>query len=98
MSSPLLILATALLVVGLTGALVRRSLLVSLLCTELALLGGVTAFFAFALPAEDPGGIARAAVLLFLCAAHALLGAAVAIAVYRRRGTLNLDELRELRG
>lgn len=98
MSSPLLLVGTALFVLGLGGALVRRSLLVALLSLELAATGAVVVFVGFALPEGDASGLARAAVLLFVAVAHAVLGAAVAIAIFRRRGTLNLDELRELQG
>ncbi len=98
MTSALLLTGTALFIVGLGGALVRRSLLVALLSLELAGLGAVVVMVGFALPEQDEAGLARASVLLFVAVAHAVLGAAVAIAIFRRRGTLNLDELRELQG
>lgn len=98
MGAALFLTGTALFVLGLGGALVRRSLLVSLLALELAAMGAVVVLVGFALPAGDPGALARAVVLLFVAVAHAVLGAAVAIAIFRRRGTLNLDELRELEG
>lgn len=98
MSVALFLTGTSLFVLGLGGALVRRSLLVTLLALELAAMGAVVVLVGFALPAGDPEGLARAVVLLFVAVAHAVLGAAVAIAIFRRRGTLNLDELRELEG
>lgn len=98
MTTALLLVGTAMFVLGLGGALVRRSLLVALLSLELAASGSVVVLVGFALPEEDASGLARAAVLLFVAVAHAVLGAAVAIAIFRRRGTLNLDELRELQG
>lgn len=98
MGAALFLTGTALFVLGLGGALVRRSLLVTLLAFELAAMGAVVVLVGFALPAGDPDALARAVVLLFVAVAHAVLGAAVAIAIFRRRGTLNLDELRELEG
>lgn len=96
--SPLLPLAIALFLVGLFGALLRRSFLVALLSIQLAILGVALAFAAFALPRDDPGGYAAALCVLFLGVLHALWGAAATIAIYRRRGTIHLDELRELQG
>lgn len=98
MGAVLLLTGTALFVLGLGGALVRRSLLVTLIALELAALGAVVVLVGFALRGGDEGGLARAVVLLFVGVAHAVLGASVAIAIFRRRGTLNLDELRELEG
>jgi NADH-quinone oxidoreductase subunit K len=98
MSEPLLIVAVALFFLGLAGALVRRSLLVTVLSLQVASLGAVLAFVAFGIANADSGGLARGVVVLFVGVVHAILGAAVTIAVFRRRGTVNLDELRELRG
>jgi NADH-quinone oxidoreductase subunit K len=98
MITGLLIIAVGLLFLGLSGALVRRSLLVALLSLQLSALAGVVAFVAFGMLRGDPDGLARAVVLLFLAAVQAVLGATVAIVVFRRRATVNLDELRELRG
>jgi NADH-quinone oxidoreductase subunit K len=98
MPGPLLSLAVLLFIVGLVGALLRRSLLVALLSLQLAMAGAVLAFVAFAVPADDAGGAARAVVVVCLAVVHAIAGAATSIAVFRRRATVNLDELRELRG
>ena len=98
MGTALLLLAIGLFFIGIAGALIRRSLLVSLLSLQVSMLGGVVAFVAFATLRGDPDGIARAVVLLFLAVVQAVLGATCAIVVFRRRGTVNLDELRELRG
>lgn len=95
---PLLALAALLFVFGLAGALLRRSLLVVLLSIELSVLGAALAFVAFALARGDAAGLAKAALLLFFGVSQAALGAAAALAVFRRRATVNLDELRELRG
>jgi NADH-quinone oxidoreductase subunit K len=94
----LTILGVGLLVIGLTGALLRRSWLVVLASLELGLLGVSVLFIAFGAARDDPAGVARGVILLVLAVAYAVVGAAVAVAVFRRRATVNLDELRELRG
>ena len=93
-----LVAALALFFVGLGGMLARRSLLVVWMATELCVLGAAVAFGAFAAARGDPKGAAYAFVVLVLGAVLAVVGTAVAIAVYRRRATVNVDELRELRG
>ena len=98
MRPELLIAASALFFLGVSGALVRRSLLVAVLSLQVAVLGTVLAFVVFGVARGDSGGLARGVVVLFIGVVHAILGAAAAIAVFRRRGTVNLDELRELRG
>lgn len=98
MGSALLLVGTLLFFLGLGGAMVRRSLLVALLSVQVSVLGGVTTFVAFAILRGDPDGLARAIAVIFLATVHAVLGATVTIVVFRRRSTVNLDELRELRG
>ena len=98
MSHPLLVLASLLFVIGLAGALLRRSFLVTLFSFQLCVLGAALAFVAFAIARHDAQGLAKAAGLIFLGVIYAVLGAATTIAVFRRRATVNLDELRELRG
>lgn len=98
MPAPLFTLGVVLFMLGFLGLLVRRSFLASLAGALLALVGAGLVFGHYALLRGDPGGLARAVVLLLLGGALAGAGSAFAIAIYRRRGTVNLDELRELRG
>lgn len=88
----------ALLVLGLGAMMLRRSILVVVMGGVLSLLGASLALGALAAARGDARTVAAALLLLVLAAAWSLAGAAVALAAYRRRGTENLDELRELRG
>lgn len=96
--NPLWTLAVVFWIVGMTGTLLRRSMWVVLLSVQLALLGSALAFVSFAFDRADELGIAKAALILFVCVAHFVLGTAATVAAFRRRAVLNLDELRELRG
>ena len=96
--NPLWTLAVVFFLVGVTGTLLRRSLWVVLLSVQLSLLGSVLAFVTFAFAQQESLGIAKAALILFVCVAHFVLGVAATVAAFRRRAVLNLDELRELRG
>lgn len=88
----------AMLVLGLGSMVLRRSILVVVMGGVLALLGATLTLGALAGARGDARAAAVALLLLVLAAAWAVAGAAVAMAAYRRRGTENLDELRELRG
>src|SRR5262245_40806105 len=96
--SSLLLAGQALFVLGIAGMLVRRSLLVVIMSFQLCVWGAVLALVVFAAGRGDPRGYAWALVFVALGASWAILGAAAALAAFRRRGTPNLDELRELRG
>lgn len=96
--NPMWTLSVIFFLVGITGTLMRRSLWVVLLSVQLALLGSVLAFVTFATAQGDALGIAKAALILFICVSHFILGVAATVAAFRRRAVLNLDELRELRG
>jgi NADH-quinone oxidoreductase subunit K len=87
-----------LVVLGLGGMLLRRSILVVTMSGALATLGASLTLVVLASAKGDAKGIAVALLLLLLAAAWSLAGAAAALTTYRRRGTENLDELRELRG
>lgn len=86
-----------LLVLGIGGMLLRRSIVVVVMSGTVAVLGASLSLIAHATARGDPRGIAAALLLLVLAAAWALVGTAAALATYRRRGTENIDELRELR-
>lgn len=98
MNGVLLLSGLALFVVGLGGMMVRRSLLTALMGGVIASMGGALAWGHFALARQQPEGVARAVLFLLLSGVFAVVGAGLAIAIYRRRGTVNLDELRELNG
>lgn len=87
----------ALVVLGIGGMLLRRSIVVVIMSGAVATLGASLTLAAFSTAKGDAKGVAISLLLLALCAAWSLVGAAAALATYRRRGTENLDELRELR-
>lgn len=98
MTQLLWLAGTSLFLIGLAGALVRRSLLVTTVGILLSLLGAALVLLATSSPDDVEAGASRALVLLVLGACHAGLASAVTLAIFRRRGTVQLDELRELQG
>lgn len=96
--SSYLVLATVLFSIGVVGVVNRRNAIVALMSIELMLNAGNLAFIAFARTAGDMRGHVVAFFVMAVAAAEAAVGLAIIVAVFRRRATINLDELRELRG
>ncbi len=94
----LLALAIALFAIGLLGVIVRRNLLVMLMCMELMLNGVVLSLVTFA----HQMGEAVGAVLVFLIFVVATAEIAVAIPIVlllvRRKGSLDLAAYTDLKG
>jgi NADH-quinone oxidoreductase subunit K len=99
----LLILASLLFATGVLGFLVRRNVIVVLASVELILSAANLAFLAGTrintvdgvAPMEGP---LFAIFVILVAAAEAAVGLALVIAIYRRKQTVMLDELREVHG
>jgi len=94
----LIALALALFALGLAGVIVRRNLLVMLMCMELMLNGVNLSLVTFA----QQAGAAAGAVLVFLIFVVATAEIAIAIPIVlllvRRRHTLDADAYADLKG
>ena len=96
-ASHYLLLAAVLFAIGLTGVVVRRNALIVFMCIELMLNAANLTFLAFARQAGNLSGHAIAFFVIAVAAAEAALGLAIIIAIFRSRGTVNLDELTALK-
>jgi NADH-quinone oxidoreductase subunit K len=92
-----LALAAVLFGIGLVGVLVKRNMLVVFMCIELMLNAANLTFLAFARQSGDMSGHAIAFFVIAVAAAEAAVGLAIVIAVFRTRGTLNVDEVATLK-
>jgi len=94
----LLLIAVALFAVGLLGVIIRRNLLVMLMCMELMLNGVNLSLVTFA----QQTGTAAGAVLVFLIFVVAAAEIAIAIPIVlllaRRKRTLEADAFGDLKG
>jgi NADH-quinone oxidoreductase subunit K len=94
----LLLLAMALFALGLTGVIVRRNLLVMLMCMELMLNGVNLSLVTFA----QQTGTAAGAVLVFLifvvAAAEIAIAIPIVLVLVRQRRTLDADAYTDLHG
>ncbi len=87
------LLSILLFVIGGTGVLIRRNILIILLSIEIMLNGALLAAIAFAAHHGVMGGQIFAIFVMALAAAEAGVALAVVLLVYRRRGTITSDEI-----
>jgi len=94
----LVALSATLFVLGLTGLVVRRNLLVMLMCMELMLNGVILSLVVFA----QQAGSTTAAVLVFLvfvvAAAEIAIAVPIVLLLARHKHTLDLDAYTDLKG
>ena len=76
----------------------RKNVIMLLMSLELMLLAVNINFVAFSRSLGDAAGQVFVFFILTVAAAEAAVGLALIIAIYRIRGTVNLDELDTLRG
>ena len=93
-------LSAALFVIGLAGVLVRRNAVVILMCVELMLNAANLAFVAFSrrLGVLDERGSVFVVFVFVVAAAEVAVGLAIVLALYRNRPTVDVDEVREMKG
>lgn len=89
-------LAAVIFVTGMTGFIVRRNAIVMLMCIELMLSAVNIVFAAFARQHADAGGHVFVLMNFAVAAAEAAIGLAILVEIYRRRRTVDVDELKTL--
>lgn len=95
--SSVLMVSAVLFAMGLVGVLTRRSALVIFMSVELMLNASNLTFLAFARDAGMDVGHLPALFVIAVAAAEAAIGLAIIIAVFRSRGTVNVDDIRTMR-
>jgi len=84
--------------IGLVGVLTRRNIVMVLLSIELILNSANITFVAYSHYLQSINGQIIVFFVLTMAAAEVALGLALVIALYRVRGTLNVDEIDLLKG
>lgn len=102
-SEHLLFLAAGLFALGLLGFLVRRNVIVVLMCIELMLNAANLTFLAASRMHSAPGapdlqGPIFTIFVITVAAAEAAVGLALIIALYRLKQTVDVDAASELKG
>ena len=89
-----LFVSAALFTIGGFGIFVNsKNVIIILMCVELILLAVNINLVAFSAFLQDISGQVFAMIVLTVAAAEAAVGLAIVIAVFRTRGTLNIDEV-----
>ena len=93
-----LLLSAVLFTLGVIGVFIRRSAIVIFMCIELMLNSVNLAFIAFARQNQTLDGQLIVLFVMTVAAAEAAIGLAIILAIYRKRKTLNVDEINLLKG
>ncbi|MDA0713519.1 MAG: hypothetical protein O2897_05990, partial [bacterium] len=90
--------ATAFIFLGITGALCRRNLLTIFLCVHVTFLGIILLYASLIAINGHNEGFYIINIFILIFALFMLMAGALLVFVYRTQGTLNIDEIRQLRG
>ncbi|MFW0088992.1 MAG: NADH-quinone oxidoreductase subunit NuoK [Coxiella endosymbiont of Haemaphysalis qinghaiensis] len=94
-----LIVDTILFSLGFAGIIInRKNLIVLLMCIELMLLAVNTNFIAFSQYLGANSGELFVFFILTVAAAESAIGLAILVLFYRRRGSINVDDVNILKG
>ncbi|MDW7709536.1 MAG: NADH-quinone oxidoreductase subunit NuoK [Deferrisomatales bacterium] len=91
-------LSAVLFTLGAVGVLLRRNVIVLLMCIELMLNGVNLAFVAIADHLNSAEGLIYVLFVMTVAAAEAAVGLAIIVSLYRIRHTVYADELDLLKG
>jgi NADH-quinone oxidoreductase subunit K len=84
--------------VGVAGVLIRRNVLIILMCVEVMLNAANLNLVAFARHSGTVAGQAFALLVMGLAAAEVSIGLALVVALYRKKGSVQVDEINLLKG
>ena len=93
-----LTLAAVLFSIGAIGLLIRRNVLVMLMCVELMLNAANLTFVTFARSLNDVGGQIAVFFVLVVAAAEVVVGLGIIVAIFRRRVGATADDIHVLKG
>jgi NADH-quinone oxidoreductase subunit K len=92
-----LVVSALLFAIGLLGVLIRRNTLVVFMCLELMLVASTLALVAFSRFNGTMDGNVFVFFILTVAAAEVAVGLAIIVALFRKRQTVQLDELNTLK-
>ena len=92
-----LILSAIMFVIGAAGVISRRNAIIVFMCIELMLNSANLTLVAFSSYLGDVRGQMLVFFVMTVAAAEAAVGLAIVIALFRRKQTLNLDEINILK-
>lgn len=84
-------------VIGLAGVLIRRNIIIILMCVELMLNAVNLSFVAYARQLDDMGGQMAVFFIIVVAAAESAVGLGLLISMFRTLRTVDTDEIRLLK-
>ncbi len=93
-----LLLSAILFAIGCVGVLVRRNVIVLLMCIELMLNGVNLSFVAIADKLDSAEGLIYVFFVMTVAAAEAAVGLAIVVNLFRHRDSVYADEINLLKG
>ena len=93
-----LLLSATMFSIGLVGVILRRNIIVILMCVELMLNAVNINFIAFSYRLASIEGQIFPIFIIAVAAGEAAVGLAIAIQLYRLKNSVNVDEARQLNG
>lgn len=93
-----LLLGAVLFTIGLLGVMTRRNLIAAIISIELMLNAANINFLAFGQYLGQADGSVMVVLVLALAAAEVAVGLAIGLALYRRFGTIDIEQFNKLRG
>jgi NADH-quinone oxidoreductase subunit K len=93
-----LVLSAVLFIIGVTGVLIRRNIIIILLSIELMLNATNINFVAFSHYFHNITGQVFVFFTLTVAAAEVAIGLAIIIALYRKKASVNVEEINRMRG
>lgn len=94
----LMVIGATLFGLGVVGFLTRRNMIVMFLCTEVMFQGVLINLVAMGMLNANLQGQGLGVFVLVIAAVEAGLGLAIVVMLFRRRGTLDAEDWREMRG
>ena len=92
-----LVVSVALFAIGLLGVLIRRNTLVVFMCLELMLVASTLALVTFSRFNGTMDGNVFVFFILTVAAAEVAVGLAIIVALFRKRQTIQIDQLNTLK-
>ncbi|MCL6432427.1 MAG: NADH-quinone oxidoreductase subunit NuoK [Anaerolineae bacterium] len=92
------VLSAILFLIGAIGVLVRRNVLVILMCVELMLNAANLALLAFGSAHQSLDGQVTVLMVMAVAAAEVAVGLALIVTLFRHQGTTDVDEVSLLKG
>lgn len=93
-----LVLSAILFALGTIGVLIRRNIIVLLMCVELMLNAVNLAFVTLSDHLDSAEGLLYVFFVMTVAAAEAAVGLAIVVALFRKRETVYVDEIDLLKG